>query len=383
MVISCRREQAHRMMTSCEPRNPRLYAALKSKFGQVKIQNAGAPYEYRVTYEVSSGRKVPKITRFSSGEEYAVCCPFCGDTKYRMSVNHMFGSRLPCGVLLDDQAHCWNEECPDVLPLVRDLMAGAPVNIPATSMSKPISIDMAIEKSSLDHKKLEHVTRLDNMPKDHEVCRYVESRGFDRVTLGRRYGVGYCCDTSPHAKLAYQRMIIPTYYRKTDGRVFCVGWQARIVPGKTNVASRRTPKYWGSPGFMKSFFLYNYPNACGGDWVAVVEGATDAWRFGDNGIALLGKTVSEYQRMQIASAWGSGSGKSGPIVLIADPGFVEDWQKIQVRIQDQLAIDDRHRVVLVTPPKDPGDSTVEELHELIYAACAAAGVTPPIQWASV
>ena len=54
--------------------NPALYAALQARYGTVKITNQG---QRRI--ESGTGRDTVVTVR---GENYAICCPLCGESKF-------------------------------------------------------------------------------------------------------------------------------------------------------------------------------------------------------------------------------------------------------------------------------------------------------------
>ena len=100
-------------------RNPKLYHALKQITGlPPKIINEGEPCHLHNVYAeysfVPTTQNLPaSCTR--GGEQYAVNCPFCGDTRQRLYISHMWDTefvqnnvRYHCS---DRLMHCFNEDC--------------------------------------------------------------------------------------------------------------------------------------------------------------------------------------------------------------------------------------------------------------------------------
>jgi hypothetical protein len=89
--------------------NPVLYRKLKSHFGAVKVSNKGEAFICRAVAGVRDGSKQLLISH--AGEYYQVCCPFCGDTRFRLYINHMFNRRDGHGRRMTFLAVCYNEGC--------------------------------------------------------------------------------------------------------------------------------------------------------------------------------------------------------------------------------------------------------------------------------
>ncbi|GAG32877.1 unnamed protein product, partial [marine sediment metagenome] len=94
--------------------NPALYKQLLATFGDVRIANHGVPFEGTVTLNDLTPTGRPKVKIQTSGEYYCVCCNVCGDTRYRLWINHRWGTLLG-GVRLDHLVTCYNEDCDQAL----------------------------------------------------------------------------------------------------------------------------------------------------------------------------------------------------------------------------------------------------------------------------
>ncbi len=66
--------------------NEELYKKLKSVFKNVQIRSEGESQTTKVVTDLVTGRKRTKI--INSGEYYAVCCPFCNDTKFSLTLKY-------------------------------------------------------------------------------------------------------------------------------------------------------------------------------------------------------------------------------------------------------------------------------------------------------
>ena len=350
-------------------KNERLYRFLRHMYKKVKVQNQGMPFRYRT---VGTGRD-KEVKRLESGEEYAICCPVCNETRFRLNISYVFGETIE-GVQMNHVVHCWNEECDAAERLLYlyeefcDLNEDElkPVDIESEGVSGPFSFEKVVEECQSKLMSLKGVTRVDQLPRDHPACRYLISRNFDPKVVGEYYGVGYCANDDYSFRMANKRLIIPILY----GNRY-VGWQARAIEGVTKLRLHkgsqgkswpyREPKYWTSPGTRKSYFLYSYDLAAQQRDVVVMEGPTDAWRIGLSGTAALGRRISMYQRKLIAETWGDGPGQ---VILIGDPGFEADWRMNYELLNEEIG--ELGKVVLILPKdKDPGDMSREEAWGMI------------------
>jgi hypothetical protein len=275
----------------------------------------------------------------------------------------MFGTRLPNGIKLDSSAHCWNENCKEVIPMLQELVAGAPIDLPALELPKPPSLEEIRDESFKRYKRLNSTQSLASLPPNHPALAYLESREFDPAVYGSVLGLSFCSSDDGDLRLAKDRLIIPVVFGGVP-----VGWQARAITGFTRI---QKPKYWTSPGCSKSWFVYNYDWASTFSGVVIAEGPTDVWRIGPAGVAILGRRLSKWQVNLIGSTWGD---KAGPVILYGDPGFEDDWSKNLRDVQKEL--NDPNRAILIISDKDPGDSTFEAIWERIKYECRILGFGP-------
>lgn len=350
-------------------RNERLYAFLRHFYKKVRVQNQGSPFQFRVAKN-EDGEK--RIKRISSGEEYSICCPVCRETRYRLSINHVFGERIE-GAEMWHVAHCWNEDC-DVSDMLKrmyedycELEEREFRAVDVEALAKMPTIEEIVDECEKNLVVLGGIQRVDTLNNDHVAVKYLRMRRFDPAILGPQRAIGYCFNTDDSARQAHKRIVIPILFR---GRY--VGWQARAIPGHTKLTIRKgseakkwpyaQPKYWTSTGTRMSYFLYSYDLAATQESVVVSEGPTDAWRGGLLGVATMGRRISRYQRKLIAETWGERSGK---ILLIGDPGFDADWELNAHELEKEVG--DKGKVRLYVPKdKDPGDMTDEEYGKVLH-----------------
>lgn len=348
---------------SLRPLCPELYVLLRRAFGDVAISNPGDEMIAKRGLDPLTRRPCVNVSWW--GETYRVNCPFCDDNRQRLWINHTYGQ-------LDASDHakrqtffgvCYNEDClkksgnrerladlifgfknkhnrvpPQILPGRREV----PVLGPKPPPGEVISIC--------------------DLPPHHKALQYmVGERRYSLQTL-YHYGVGYCINASSDYRLAYDRVIIPIWFR---GQY--VGWQARYIGEPPHKA---VPKYYTCPGMAKRLLFYNFDNAKDRPFVVIVEGVTDVWAVGDNAVAVLGKTLTLEQRALLQTYW---EGK--PVVLLLDP----DAQVQMDGIVDLLLATGRSPVIRVNLPMgyDAGNYDQTTLNNVIYAQAAQSGILLP------
>src|SRR5436305_624916 len=102
------------------PLNEQLYDLLCRRFGAVSIANEGDAMTSRYANDPFTGKTVLDIAGW--GESYYINCPFCTDTRKRLSINHRYGVHDP--VIESDNlflARCFNEDCLKAPGRYRDL----------------------------------------------------------------------------------------------------------------------------------------------------------------------------------------------------------------------------------------------------------------------
>jgi hypothetical protein len=293
------------------PLRPELYRQLHQRYGGVTIANPGEPMVCRAS--LRDGRSAIEVE--DPGEYYRISCPFCGDTRRRLWINHMWGVRQGEGGSLNlFLAHCYNDNC-----LAKPGRAWS-------FYQEVISrfVDDRVDRVLPADKEMVEVTpvwpgrmlRVNALDRTHVARRYLESRRFDVNELAEDYNVAYCVEAHDEYVMARGRIVIPVFQ---EGRLRT--WQARYVGDPP----KGVPKYYNMRRARKRELLYNLDRARLFPRVVVVEGPTDVWRFGFDSVSLLGKKASTHQQTLLAHSW-----KEVVIVLDADARVDAE------RLRDQL-----------------------------------------------
>ena len=340
-----------------KPLNPQLYGRLVQLFEHVKIVHPGE--KNRLKYERVGNKLIPRI--LYPGEEYNLCCPFCGDKRFRLYVNHLWGTfDRRTGKRLYHFVHCFNDtDCMSKFELRKKLFR---MVFKGQKPETPVICDN-VNTNELDYEalsyKLPKLTPLVDLPDNSPPVLYLRSRGFDPQELWTRWRVGYCEDEQDY--LAYGRIIAPVV---DCGMV--VGWQGRVpfdsVAGM-GLKEAGVRKYISQ--VRTRYFAYNLSRAIRTGLVVLVEGVFDAWRVGESAAALLGHHVSEriISRLSAASLGGK------VYVVWLGEGDVFDHKEVQRNLQQlKSALATPLRVVRLDQGVDPADLSREEVWELICKA---------------
>lgn len=349
--------------------NPQLHRLLNRNVpgGVLRVMHAGVPlqgYHRRPIFGLREGPKAakPRFKKTVAGEEYILNCPFCNDTRGRLTVNNSYGVPDENGDKRLWLANCYNEACLEdesrrqqfylmVYTSPAQRLRSARLRAPAQTRTKPVDI-----REPGDIVLLEEL--LETQP-NHPAVQYVLERDFDPVVLSRRWGIGYC--SKSRFDLARDRLYIPVMM---DDKL--VGWQTRLLH---QWVKGMPPKYWSCPGQQRAKIMYNFDTAHHYFTVVLVEGPADTWRVGGPGIGLLGKTVGTEALPRLVSTCGEGS-----CAILLDP--VQDPKaKAKGRPHHietaylQLRGKFRHGVAKVYLPEtlDPGSADHDYLWDLIHA----------------
>jgi len=357
------------------PLNPQLFNALKLAFPSgVKIAKEGEAMRYTVRPDFITQRETIVIDKDYHGEEYRVCCPFCGDTRFRLWINHRWDTEDPAtkvkfGLGL---ANCFNDGCDlnraadrydkrvrqeDLRKLISPLLRHT-VSLPVHLGEAPKPVVPTLPE------KLVPITQLD----PHHPARYYleTTRGFNVQRLVEIHQVAYC-PNDPHP-LVDDRIILPI---RQSSRL--MGYQARYIGDNV---PENLPKYFTMPGMRKTQVLYNY------DWASqypvgvIMEGITDVWSVGGQGVNIFGDSAGDRQRQLIHAAWG----ETG-IILMSDADVMdtEDKRKKYTKLRDSLTSLCRWGMLEVRlPEKDPGSYWSEDLWVYVLKYADRAGYKHPI-----
>lgn len=361
------------------PMNPKLHRQLLNAFGAVRVAKEGEKLGVNVRVDPFTRRR--RVNVVGGGEDYKVCCPFCGDTRYRLEISHAWLVPNEDGVKLGlSVVRCYNDGC--------DLNTTAPIerrrwcHERLQNMLKPYivrahGIQLRPARHMAELKELELPANrqpLHELPDHHPAVIYLrDERGFDPARLAQEFELYYCVhDPNPFVT---ERIIIPI---RIGGKL--VGWQAR----KAGKPVADEPKYWTAPGTAKSRALYNYDRAKETPFGIVVEGVTDVWRIGAQGVATLGSSVSQTQFALMTAAWGSTG-----VGLMLDPDFVakprthpdrpSGYEKIRATLSDKTAFTWGMLELVLPAGMDPGSCDRGDLWRWIAAVAEVAGYRHPIR----
>ena len=344
-------------------KNPILYNALQKAYGEVQIHGEGE--DIVVTRPINSS----PITRqrgirlsgkdVSGGEYYAVCCPFCGDSRNRLWVSYAFGSWVTLQdirvQLSKGLALCYNENCLKKYENWRLFTEGLEGNWNPDSAEIEIKHDPDYGDWKKHTVPLPAGYRLDDRHIPKYICDYIRKRGFSIGELAEKW------DIRVGMVKFYDNpvLIIPIYQDK--GLAF---WQARAIGDKMETWSdgKEKPKYYIPAGSKKSWVLFNFDLAKRHKDVVLVEGVFDAMKVGDCGVAMFGKKPSEIQTRLLYTMWSRGRllwlpDENDPESVKTAVETTEDWNS------RKLFEGGAH--VVRMPDRDPGDQTREEICNLI------------------
>jgi len=170
--------------------------------------------------------------------------------------------------------------------------------------------------------------------------KYLKNKNYDSDFLMKKYNL---LGTNFVGEWKY-RIIIPIYFNNR-----LVSFQGRDYTNKAKLRYK-TLKDDLSIISPKQIF-YNLDN-CRGGRIAVMEGAPDVWRFGDNFIATLGTGMTDYQ-IKILS-------KYNTVFFIFDPGK-EAQERAENYARSVSAFGIFTEIIDLGGEKDPGERSEEEV----------------------
>jgi len=181
----------------------------------------------------------------------------------------------------------------------------------------------------------------------------LRGRKFDPAQIQDLWDVKFCvsCPETPrfHRHLVEGRIIIPIYWGDENEMV---GWQARAIDGSE-------PKYYTSPSLKKRYILYNGQRAAKFHVGVLVEGVTDAWRIGPRATALLGKSVSFFQRDKLCQLFGDRT-----LINMLDPDALDDIDRVHKQLKPEN-FPGKYHVVRLPAGTDAGSSETAFLYSEI------------------
>jgi len=349
--------------------NRALFRRCKATFAHVQIKNAGEKQVHSRRTDLVT--KKSRLVIAHSGEYYAVCCTFCGDTRFRCYINHMYGQDDEFGRPQTHLITCFNGGCPLALrtPLayqeLEQMLLGHHLTVtrqPAIDEGKEVDVD----KIRMTWPGT--VTRVDRLPATHEAVVYLAGRGFDVEKIGRFYNVQWCSASDRY--ICQDRLIIPIYHQQR-----MVGWQARAAY-ETDWKTSRLPKYYTAPGTPKRQILYNFGNAVRYQVGIIVEGVTDVWKVGPQAVCTLGSTMTMQQQSLFRRGFKDYAG-----VLLYDPDIKDQVASKAAALAADFNSNLKSGFCVVQLPDgtDPGMLDRDFLRGHIEQQAAKSGVS--VSWA--
>ena len=273
--------------------NPTLHRRLVLTFKMVRVTKLGQEnVVYRRAAWNQKGRMQSDVV--THGEQYSVSCPFCSDTRQRLSINYSWAVKdEETG---NDNLHlcyCFNEGCFSSREKQKDLHRIVfPKGVHARELGKIVlPKPTAVKPPPRPPATLPPHQTLKSLPREHPARRYLRERNFDAQELVELWDVAYCEENRSTVRPNFwqPRLLIPIYrYGLKSGKILA-GWQAREIE-----ENKSAPKYLTSSGMRRNELLYGLPEARETTGpIVVVEGVTDVWRAGPGAVALFGKSISE------------------------------------------------------------------------------------------
>lgn len=296
--------------------NQPLYLALRKRFGDVKVVNEG-----QKRLEQRSGNHVDVL---EAGESFSLCCPFCGDEKFRLSVSYKWLTRQS-SIDVERVTHlinCYNENCPEV----RKRPFWGPILEDVEAFREGLLTEADLPQEDICPARRESrqggvipppagFRLLSELPEEHEALAFLFRQYPGLAELGNLlprylsdgYGVGYTGEFDRRYPKARYRLIVPIQ----DGEKL-VGWQGRTIRDVN-------PRWYIPPGLRKP--LYNGHRVPAAATPIICEGVLNAIACGPNGVALFGKTMNRFKAEDFAKRWSSA-------LIVMDPDvFVPDNRK--------------------------------------------------------
>ena len=354
--------------------NPSLYGKLKRLFSFVDIANEGCPIM------VEDRRHAGLVQRWktSSGEQYRVNCPCCGDQRARLYISYAWGMDRIVGFPTSKLVVCHNEHCEEndepgapfrnnprtylelkLNPYFSDIRKGL------VTLGRPDENAVAQRREKLIFPKPEWSKKLHEMHERHPAVEYFrDARKFDLELLYNDYGVVFADEYPVKAgdkdySFLAGRVFIPVTHNNT-----AVGWQARIADN--NDVSKT--KYFNCPGWHKSQSIYNLDAARQHTLGLLVEGVTDVWRVGNGAFSTFGKDISMAQEELIVSNFDA-------VGVLYDPDTDTDMRKSALLAISRLSrkISKVFRVYL-PDNRDPADCSYDLVWSCIRRDAQKVGI---------
>ena len=326
--------------------NPKLYHELLRFYGPPRISCPGERMIIRTRR--AEGKEWDEIV--DAGEYYVICCPICHETRFRLYINHRWNTLDKDGKPFGRHLiHCFNEKCD--MSQFEDSMKSYIVGKP--KVQTPFNSTLSSSDPFHEAKFPGDSVPLASLPVSHPAVQFIlYNRKFDPKELTEKWGVHFCRDSEHY--LERGRLILPVFW---EGRL--VGYQARSIDGSE-------PKYYTMKGLNKSRMLFNGDQARRYKFGVVVEGPFDVYRVGPQAVALLGKSMSFWQRELSMAWWGEGA-----LCVALDPDAILDMERTTELLRQTAFKWGAFSLPLL---QDPGKMSSEEVWSLITSYARARGI---------
>lgn len=277
--------------------------------GKVIVLNRGREMSGKYVDDVVAKNKM-RLDVNDWGETYKVCCPYCGDARHRLYINHRWGTfDQTTGIKNYHLVKCFNEDCQSKSDFF-DVLTGrlhtlANMVGPKTYMA-PIQIS---HRADVQIDLPGPVVKLSSLSKDHPAIKFLTNKKLHPKRLEENFNVFWC----DHSKLAQARhRIIAPWYEGTTLK----GWQARYVDlnGSGNCDNlyicsralcghqwlhqhdlkpkicpvcaydeeppRKVVKWYTCPGAKTGETFFNWDKAQGWPFFVITEGPNDVFKMG-------------------------------------------------------------------------------------------------------
>ena len=314
--------------------------------GLVKDPKLEAQIQKRV------GRKY-KTSNGKHGISYQINCPFCIKNGYKQ--DKKFKLYVTPGIGL---YHCF--VCSEAGPIDKLFEGFKQTPEVIADIVLPLS-----DKITAPGRLL----KLSELSDEHVGIRYLKQRDINPVYLEQHYGVRYC----------ESGQLFGDIYNTTNTLIFpivmngkTVGWQSRLLYNPDEVLPEQyslfgfskdedneykiPPKYFTAPGMDKGRILFNYDTARTFNSVVICEGTFDAIRVGLNGIATLGKGVTDYQIRLLKAYWKFA-------IILLDPG---DANTDMIKLEHDLRLSIPCVRIDLKGYKDAGETPTDEIWSQIF-----------------
>lgn len=384
----------------------------------VKVKNEGQDMICRYVQSPLKPTGQKDLQIHSWGETYQICCPFCGDTRYRVDISHRWNLYDPIVKSKNlNLIKCYNEDCFSDFENIKELQEMIEVNVGNLKTKTRIRFGNSTrdQLEAVENLEVELPPHRDlgMLPDTHPAARFLTERGHNYRKLARYFNLGWI--EHHYNPQVDHRILVPFI---GESGAINVGAQCRFIDkngggtvdnlyhcannlcryqffhyddikpkacpkcGHNEEAPNKIVKWYTLPGTKKSHTLYNIHNAKTWGFGVVMEGPADVWSLGNMdskdmpgpGMAVFGHHISAPYQTGLLTKYFKTYNK--PIFLIFDSDVYEKTVKDHI---ETLRYTYGGRVVPVKLPDDtdPGDLSHRDLWSLIIVTARKEHVRVP------